>query len=409
MRPPVRSVCGGPAVGPRGGDRGDRRRRGGAVGVAPELPGWARPGSGDRWRRTGSGPRPPTGTACEGRGDGFGRCRFWCRLARGGTAGRRGQGHRRRRGRREGARGEGDAAGRRARGHLGAGRGQGRIARGALPDACGRGRGEGGPRAGGDGMAQLGLAVLDLADEPPIAPPPAGLWPARRLPAATTVPARAMPGGPASRRTWQPADLGPVDENGLASLRGPDSGHRRGAGRAGAPVCDPATGLVVGVVVVEDTTGRRGERRPEHVATLAALRRAGLALPRPWLMAGESPRPHFTQRAQGQRNAARGGDVFQGRDEALPRAASMDLARRAARDAVGDHGAARRRQVGGAGPPRCWRPRRSATSTASGSTPGRRRSTSSSRPSPRRAACPRPAHGGSSPRSWRRCGRRRPS
>ena len=45
-------------------------------------------------------------------------------------------------------------------------------------------------------------------------------------------------------------------------------------------------------------------------------------LPRPWLMTGADPgeaRSHFTRRARGQRSAARGGDLFRGRQAALDR------------------------------------------------------------------------------------------
>ncbi len=55
----------------------------------------------------------------------------------------------------------------------------------------------------------------------------------------------------------------------------------------------------------------------DRMVTLAAVRTVWDRLPRPWLFAGEKARTHFTQRAAGQRSPARGGDLFQGRQEAL--------------------------------------------------------------------------------------------
>ena len=83
-------------------------------------------------------------------------------------------------------------------------------------------------------------------------------------------------------------------------------------GHSGGPVCDKRSGLMVGVLVEGSEAGHFDRFIP-----LPAIRRVWDGLPRPWLFSGESALTHFTQRAAGQRSIARGGNLFQGRREAL--------------------------------------------------------------------------------------------
>ena len=83
-------------------------------------------------------------------------------------------------------------------------------------------------------------------------------------------------------------------------------------GHSGGPVCDKLSGLMAGVLVEGSEAGHF-----DRLVPLPAIRKVWDGLPRPWLFAGEDARTHFTQRAAGQRSIARGGDLFQGRQEAL--------------------------------------------------------------------------------------------
>ena len=83
-------------------------------------------------------------------------------------------------------------------------------------------------------------------------------------------------------------------------------------GHSGGPVCDGLSGLMAGVLVEGSEAGHF-----DRLVPLPAIRKVWGGLPRPWLFAGEDARTHFGQRAAGQRSIARGGDLFQGRQNAL--------------------------------------------------------------------------------------------
>ena len=88
-------------------------------------------------------------------------------------------------------------------------------------------------------------------------------------------------------------------------------------GHSGGPVID-ATGHALAGILVEGAERGRFDR----FVPVAMIARVWPGLPWPWLMAGAEPgeaRSHFTRRARGQRNAARGGDLFRGRAVALDR------------------------------------------------------------------------------------------
>ena len=88
-------------------------------------------------------------------------------------------------------------------------------------------------------------------------------------------------------------------------------------GHSGGPVIDAGQGALAGILVEGAERGRFDRYLP---VTLIA--RVWPHLPRPWLMAGADPgeaRSHFTRRSRGQRSAARGGDLFRGRQAALDR------------------------------------------------------------------------------------------
>jgi hypothetical protein len=147
----------------------------------------------------------------------------------------------------------------------------------------------------GEAADRLGVAVVRL-DGGVETPAPVGLWPTQCLPAEVIAVGDGNEAG----------DLG--------------EGHDRGG-----PVCDPGTGLLVGVVVgrVVDGVGpaiSEGGAEPgprARMVPVGELRRVWDGLPRPWSMVGEGARAHFTQRAAGQRSVIRGGDLFRGRAEAL--------------------------------------------------------------------------------------------
>jgi len=82
-------------------------------------------------------------------------------------------------------------------------------------------------------------------------------------------------------------------------------------GHSGGPVCD-SSGLLVGLLVAGSEEGHF-----DRMVPVQEIRRVWPGMPWPWLMVGENARGHFVQRAAGQRSAARGGDLFRGRADAL--------------------------------------------------------------------------------------------
>ena len=140
-------------------------------------------------------------------------------------------------------------------------------------------------------------------------PPPARLWPARRLPPETKAFGYPIAEGAAPRGVWLDSTVsGAV--GGRVQLDWRDVGSLEG--HSGGPVCDKQSGLMAGVLVEGSQAGHF-----DRMVTLPAIRSVWPSLPRPWLFSGESARLHFTNRAVGQRSIARGGDLFRGRENAV--------------------------------------------------------------------------------------------
>jgi WD40 repeat protein/V8-like Glu-specific endopeptidase len=168
------------------------------------------------------------------------------------------------------------------------------------------------------GSAGLGadVAVLDLGeDRPGWLPAPVPVWPAARPPARVQV-----FGYPLAEKllngVWRkftvagPATAGTVQLDWLG-----DSGTF--PGHSGGPVIDAAGHALAGILVEGAERGRF-----DRFVPVTLIARVWPDLPRPWLMTEPDPgeaRSHFTRRARGQRNAARGGDLFRGRTVALHR------------------------------------------------------------------------------------------
>jgi WD domain, G-beta repeat len=88
-------------------------------------------------------------------------------------------------------------------------------------------------------------------------------------------------------------------------------------GHSGGPVIDGDGHALAGILVEGSERGRFDRFLP-----VTPIGRVWPQLPRPWLIIGADPgeaRSHFTQRAHGQRSAARGGDLFRGRYAAIER------------------------------------------------------------------------------------------
>ena len=159
------------------------------------------------------------------------------------------------------------------------------------------------------GAEQLDIAVLELGRSV-AEPPPAKLWPARRLPPETKAFGYPVEEGAQPQGVWLDSRIGGTVQGGRAQLDWDDVGAL--TGHSGGPVCDKRSGLMAGVLVEGSTAGHF-----DRMVTLAAVRTVWDGLPRPWLFAGENAWMHFTQRAAGQQSIASGGDLFRGRREAL--------------------------------------------------------------------------------------------
>jgi hypothetical protein len=157
---------------------------------------------------------------------------------------------------------------------------------------------------------QLDIAVLKLGPNTDGRPPPAKLWPTKRLPREMKafgypIEERAEPRG-----VWRDSRVSGAVQGGRVQLDWDEVGTL--AGHSGGPVCDKESGMMAGVLVEGAQAGHF-----DRMVALAAVRTVWDGLQRPWLFAGEDARTNFTQRTAGQRSTARGGDLFQGRQEAL--------------------------------------------------------------------------------------------
>ena len=160
------------------------------------------------------------------------------------------------------------------------------------------------------------VAVLDLGeDRPGWLPAAVPVWPAARSPGRVQVFGYPLAEGPLNGVWRQFTVAGPATAGTMQLDWIGDAGTF--PGHSGGPVIDAAGHALAGILVEGAERGRFDRFLP---VTLIA--RVWPPLPRPWLMAGAEPgeaRSHFTRRARGQRSAARGGDLFRGRQVALDR------------------------------------------------------------------------------------------
>ncbi len=160
-----------------------------------------------------------------------------------------------------------------------------------------------------DDAKSLDIAVLVVSEAKK--PPPADLWPARRLPAKTTLFGYPTTEGGDPRGVWRESTVSGGVVGGRTQLDWID-GVGSLPGHSGGPVADTGSGLMVGVLLEGSD-----EAQFDRLVRLTDVRRVWGGLPRPWMFAGGDLRQHFTQRASGRQSVARGGELFKGRAEAL--------------------------------------------------------------------------------------------
>jgi WD40 repeat protein len=163
------------------------------------------------------------------------------------------------------------------------------------------------------GGRSLDAAVLDLGEHPPAwLPAPVPLSPARRLPRRVSV--FGFPKAEADLRgVWREFDVaGPTAAGSVQA----DWVRQVGTlpGHSGGPVLDPASGMVVGVLVEGAAQGQF-----DRFVPASQIGDSWPQLPRPWLLtgAGADATDHFLLRAYGQRLPGRSEDLFRGRQAAL--------------------------------------------------------------------------------------------
>jgi WD40 repeat protein len=161
----------------------------------------------------------------------------------------------------------------------------------------------------GPGSAGVDVAVLRLEHPLVNGPRPVPVWPARRLPEQVAM--FGYPLGEDSRGVWREFTVAGPTTDGAVQLDWAGAGGTF-RGQSGGPVIDHETGDLVGILIEGSEKGRFDRFLP--VTLIAQL---WPDLPRRWLMTGLEGRSHFTRRGRGQRNRARGGDLFRGRLTAL--------------------------------------------------------------------------------------------
>ena len=162
--------------------------------------------------------------------------------------------------------------------------------------------------------AATDVAVLDLGENLPAwMPAPVAIWPAARLPASVHVFGYPLSEGPLNG-VWRTFTVvGPTSGETMQLDWAGDAGTF--PGHSGGPVIDSSTHTLVGILVAGSIEGHF-----DRFVPITLIAKAWPYLPRRWLMVGTGladARTHFTRRAQGQRSAARGGDLFRGRQSAL--------------------------------------------------------------------------------------------
>ena len=168
----------------------------------------------------------------------------------------------------------------------------------------------------GPAGAGVDVAVVNLGeDRPGWLPAPVLVWPTARLPGRVQVFGYPLAEGPLNG-VWRqfavagPAAAGTVQLDWIGAV-GTFPGH------SGGPVIDADGHALAGILVEGAERGRF-----DRFVPVTLIARVWPGLPRPWLVTGAErgeARSHFTRRARGQHSAARGGDLFRGRDVALDR------------------------------------------------------------------------------------------
>lgn len=158
---------------------------------------------------------------------------------------------------------------------------------------------------------ELDIAVLDLGVSPPEwLCPPAAVWPGQRLPAELSAFGYPLSEGQL-RGVWRDSTLSGAVADGRSQLDwAADAGTMKG--HSGGPIVDRASGAVVGILVEGAAAGRF-----DRMVPVPEIRKLWPGMPHPWLFAGLEAVGHFSRRARGQLSAARGGDLFRGRQAAL--------------------------------------------------------------------------------------------
>ena len=110
-------------------------------------------------------------------------------------------------------------------------------------------------------------------------PPPAKLWPTKRLPQETKAFGYPLAEGAAPRGVWRDSRVSGAVQGGRVQLDWDEVGTL--AGHSGGPVCDKRSGLMAGVLVEGSEAGHF-----DRMVTLTAVRTVWDGLPRPWLFAG---------------------------------------------------------------------------------------------------------------------------
>ena len=166
----------------------------------------------------------------------------------------------------------------------------------------------------GTACAGVDVAVLGLdEDRPGWLPAPVPVWPTARPPGRVQVfgyplAERALNGVWRQFTVAGPATAGTLQLDWLGDA-GTFPGH------SGGPVIDADGHALAGILVEGSEQGRF-----DRFVPVTLIAQVWTRLPRPWLITGTEPdeaRSHFTRRAHGQRSAARGGDLFRGREKAL--------------------------------------------------------------------------------------------
>ena len=160
------------------------------------------------------------------------------------------------------------------------------------------------------------VAVLDVGeDRPGWLPVPVPVWPAARPPGRVQVFGYPLAEGPLNGVWRQFAVAGPAAPGTMQLDWIGDVGTF--PGHSGGPVVDADGHALAGILVEGAEQGRF-----DRFVPVTLIAQVWPRLPRLWLVTGAESgeaRGHFTRRARGQRSAARGGDLFRGRDVALDR------------------------------------------------------------------------------------------